>query len=92
MNATQIQTTIAPLISFLAGLAAGKNLFGLDSATWTTILGSLAGAGMAVWSALASRQTALISTVANDPSVKSVTLTANATSALVDATPANVTK
>jgi uncharacterized membrane protein len=92
MNSTQTQTTIAPLVGFLAGLLAGKGVFGLDSATWTTIIGSLGGAAMAIWAAITTRKSALISSTAALPEVKSVKLEESAPRDLVAATPDNVTK
>lgn len=92
MNSTQIQTTLAPLITFLAGLAAGKGLFGLDAATWTTILGGIAGLGATLWAAFATRKTAIINEAAAQPEVKQVVLEPTASSALVQATASNVTK
>lgn len=92
MNATQITTTLAPLIAFLAGLAAAKGFLGLDAGTWTTIIGAIVTAAATVWGAWTTRKTALVSTVAAMPEVKNVTLTpAAATSTLnTTATPANV--
>lgn len=72
MNSTQIQTTIAPLISFLAGLAAGKGLFGLDSATWATILGAVAAFGATIWGAFAAKTSSI---VAQANAVPSTTVT-----------------
>lgn len=72
MNSTQIQSTLAPLISFLAGLAAGKGLFGLDSATWATLLGAIAAFGATIWGALATRTSAV---VAQANAVTSTTVT-----------------
>lgn len=92
MNGTQIQTTLAPLISFLAGLAAGKGLFGLDSATWATILGAVAAFGATIWGAVATRNTAIISQAAVSPEVKKIQLEPNASAATLAATPDNVTK
>lgn len=74
MNGTQVQTTLAVPISFLAGLLAGKNVFGFDTATWTTIIGAVAGLVATIWGALATRKTALVTTVADLPEVKGVTL------------------
>lgn len=59
MNSTQIQTTLAPLLTFLAGLAAGKGLFGWDAATWYTILGSVVGFGATIWAAVATKNSNL---------------------------------
>ena len=92
MNSTQIQTTLAPLISFLAGLAAGKGLFGLDAASWTTIIGAVVAFGAAIWGAIATRNTAVISQAEALPEVQSIKLEPSASSATVAATPGNVTK
>lgn len=92
MNSTQLQTTLAPLITFLAGLAAGKGLFGWDAQTWYTILGGIAGLGATVWAAVATKKNNLISQVASDPDVQSIKLQSFAPAATVDATPSNVTK
>jgi hypothetical protein len=92
MNSTQIQSLVAPLVTFFAGLLAGKGVFGLDATSWTTIIGGIAGTVATVWGVVATRQTALVSTVAAMPEVKSVSLTPMAPQALVDATPSNVTK
>lgn len=92
MNSTQIQTTLAPILTFLAGLAAGRGLFGWDAATWYTILGSIVGLGATIWGAIVTRQTAQIASVAAMPEVKQVVLEQNAPASLVQATPSNVTK
>jgi len=93
MNPTQIQTTIAPLVAFFAGLLAGKGVFGLDATTWTTVIGAIAAAGAAVWGAIATRGTSLISAAANQTElVKSIKLQPDAPQSLVTATPDNVTK
>lgn len=62
MNGTQIQTTLAPLLTFLAGLAAGKGLFGWDAQTWYTILGGLAGLGATIWAAVATKNSNIAAT------------------------------
>lgn len=92
MNGTQIQTTLAPLITFLAGLAAGKGLFGWDAQTWYTILGALAGVGATIWAAVTTRGTAIIAQAAASPEVQSIKLTPQASAETVAATPNNVTK
>lgn len=92
MNSTQLQTLAAPLVGFVAGLLAGKGVFGLDAGSWTTIIGGIAGTVATIWGVVATRQTALVSTVAAMPEVKSVVLDSSAPAALVQATPANVTK
>ncbi len=92
MNSTQLQTLITPLVGFAAGLLAGKGVFGLDATSWTTIIGGIAGTVATIWGVVATRQTALVSTVAAMPEVKSVTLAPTAPQSLADATPANVSK
>lgn len=59
MNKTQLQTTLAPLIAAIAGFLAGKGVFGLDAATWATILGSFGTLAAVVWGAVATRSQAL---------------------------------
>lgn len=83
MNSTQIQSTLAPLITFFAGLAAGKGLFGLDAATWTTIIGSIAGLGATIWAAVATRSSSIAATTQNMPGVN-VQTTAAAPKAVVE--------
>ena len=78
MNTTQTQTQFATVIAFIAGILAGKGVFGFDTATWTTILGAVLGLGMAVWTALATRKTALVGTVNNMPEVAGVITTHDA--------------
>lgn len=92
MNPTQITTTLAPLISFFAGLLAGKGVFGLDAMTWTTVIGAILGAGGTVWAAIATRGKNLVTTVAQLPEVNSVKLEQSAPADLVQSTPSNVTK
>lgn len=92
MNSTQIQTMLTPLISFLAGLAAGKGLFGLDAGSWTTIIGGAVAFGATIWGAVVTRNTAVISQAAALPEVASIKLEASAPSSVVAATPSNVTK
>jgi hypothetical protein len=65
MNKTSLQTTLAPLIAAVAGFLAGKGVFGLDAATWATVLGSVATVGAVAWGAVAARKTALVDTVGN---------------------------
>ena len=93
MNPTQITTTLAPLVAFFAGLLSGKGVFGLDATTWTTVIGAVVGAGAAVWSAIATRGTGLITAAANQTDlVQSIKLQPDAPQSLVSATPSNVTK
>lgn len=92
MNSTQVQTTLAPLVAFLAGLLAGKGVFGLDAATWATLIGAVAAFGATIWGAIAARKTAIISQVASLPEVQSIKLEPTAPSSLAQATPNNVNK
>ena len=91
MNGTQLQTTLAPLVSLLGGLLATKVPF-FDAGTWGQILGGILTFGGVMWGAFAARSSAVISTAAAAPNVASVKLTANAPQSLVDATPNNVQK
>lgn len=72
MNTTQVTTTLAPIIAFFAGLLAGKGVFGLDAATWTTILGGLVSAIATVWVAIVTRNSSVIQQAAALPEVKAV--------------------
>lgn len=92
MNSTQITSTLAPLVTFFAGLLAGKGVFGFDVATWATIIGGVVGLGATIWAAVSTRNTAVISQAAALPEVQSIKLDSSATAATVSATPANVTK
>lgn len=91
MNPVQISTTLAPIISFVAGLLASRQVFGWDAGVWATVIGSLLAAGATIWNAVTTTKTSLITTVANAPEVASVKLTAAAPEALKDNTPSNVT-
>lgn len=91
MNPTQLQTTLAPLVSILGGLLAAKVPF-FDAGGWGQILGGLLAFAGVIWAAIASRTTAIISTAANSPNVAKVTLTSSAPQSLLDATPNNVQK
>lgn len=92
MNSTQTQTSVATLVSFLAGLLAGKGVFGLDTATWATVLGAVVTLGTIAWSAIITRKTAIVTQVANLPEVKNVTVESSKEgTALAQATPNNVT-
>lgn len=92
MNATQLQTTLAPLVAFFAGLLAGKGVFGWDSEMWVTILGAVVGVVGTIWGAIAARKAAMVSTVANMTEVREIDLDKKApgTKQLENATPDNV--
>lgn len=92
INYTQLQTTLAPLVTAIAGFMAGKGYFGWDAQTWITVLGSVGTVAGIVWGSVAARKSALISTTASMPEVKEVTLdkTVAGTAALNAATPDNV--
>lgn len=91
MNSTQIQTTLAPLVTLLGGLLALKVPY-FDAGTWGQILGGLVGFGGLLWAAITTRNTAVISQAASLPEVQSIKLEPTAPKATVDATPSNVTK
>lgn len=104
-SSTQLQTTLAPIIAFLAGLLAGKGVFGWDAETWMTILGGVVGVIGTIWAAVATRPSAVVaSAVAGDKAtmvaavadldeVKHIDLnkTMPETKAIEAATPPNVT-
>lgn len=92
MNTQSVTTTFGPLVAFFAGLLAGKGVFGLDAATWTTVIGGVVTAGLTVWGAITSRKSAQIASVAAMPEVQSVKLEPEAPKAILEATPSNVTK
>lgn len=71
MNSTQIQTTFAPLISFIAGLLAAKVPF-FDLGTWTQIIGGALGLAAVIWGAVTGRGNAIIAQAAALPQVKTV--------------------
>jgi O-antigen/teichoic acid export membrane protein len=91
MNNTQWQTTLAPVISFFAGLLAAKIPW-LDAGTWGQVLGGIVGLAATLWAGIATKQSSLISTVSNMDDVSSIKLAPSAPQALVSTTPANVTK
>lgn len=74
MNQTQTQTGLAAIVAFFAGLLAGKGVFGFDTATWTQILGGAAGLAATIWTAIATRKTAMVTQVAQMPEVKAIKL------------------
>lgn len=91
MNSTQIQNTVTPIVSFVAGLLAAKFAW-FDAATWSAILMGVVGLAATVWGAISTRNNAVISQAAALPEVQSVKLEPNAPASTVAATPSNVTK
>lgn len=91
MNGTQIQNTIAPLVTFLAGLLAAKVPW-LDVGAWSSIIGSAVAIGATLWASFSTRNTAVISQAAALPEVQSIKLGPTASASTVQATPSNVTK
>lgn len=75
MNTTQTQTSTATLIAFAAGVLAGRGVFGFDTETWVAVLTAVLGAGMTVWTAIATRKKTLITTVNAMDEVKGVITT-----------------
>lgn len=104
MNKTQIQTTIAPALAFLAGMLAGKGVFGWDETTWLAVLSGAVGLGATIWGAVVTTRKALVveavkaepatmvTAVANLPQVTMVELdsTVQGTGAIEASTPNNV--
>lgn len=92
MNNTSVTTTFGPIIAFFAGLLAGKGVFGLDAATWTTAIGAAIAFGTTIWGVVTGLKKNQIASVAAMTEVQSVKLEPSAPSDLVAATPNNVTK
>lgn len=90
MNSTQLQTTLGPILGLVAGYFAAW--WGIDQAQALGIVTAVAGVGYAVYTAVITRKSAMVSNVAAMPEVSSVTLdkAAPGTSALNEATPSNV--
>lgn len=72
MNSTQTQTSTATIVAFIAGVLAGRGVFGFDTATWITILTAVLGGGMTIWTAIATRKKAIITAVNNMDEVAGV--------------------
>lgn len=92
MNSTQLNSTLAGVVGVIAGFLAGRGVFGFDQSTWVTIITAIAGFGATLWTIWSTRKSAIVTTTANLPEVKEVTLTrgVTGTSSLDDATPNNV--
>ncbi len=92
MNNVQIPTTVIPVIAWVAGLLAGKGVFGFDSATWISILSGIVGLALTLYGAYITRKSALTTTVANLDEVSKIKLDPSApgSKALEAATPSNV--
>lgn len=90
MNTTQLQTTLGPLVGLVAGYFAAW--WGIDQAQALGILTALGGVVYAIYNAVITRKSAMVSNVAAMPEVASVTLdkTAPGTAALNEVTPSNV--
>lgn len=90
MNTTQLQTTLGPIIGLIAGYFAAW--WGIDVGTVTGILTAFAGLVYAIYTAIITRKSAMVSTVANMPEVDNIQLNKHdAGSASLDAaTPSNV--
>lgn len=72
MNKTQLQNTLAPIVSFAAGWLAGKfPALGLQG--WTEILMYVAGLIATLWGVWASKPSSLTDTVGNMPGTTVVT-------------------
>lgn len=89
MNPTQIQATFGPVLGLVAGYFAAW--WGVDQATALGLVTAAVGFGYAIYTAVITRKSAIVTTVAQMPEVKSVQL--NSTQAAADlsaATPSNV--
>lgn len=90
MNMTQLQTTFGPILGLIAGYFAAW--WGVDQATALGVVTALAGLFYAVYTAIITRKSAMVSKVAAMPEVSQVTLDKSApgTAALNEVTPNNV--
>lgn len=90
MNWTQLQTSLGPVFGLVAGYFAAW--WGIDQATALGILTAGGGLAYAIYNAVITRKSAMVSSVAAMPEVTSVTLDASkdGTTALSQATPSNV--
>lgn len=61
MNPTQLQTTLAPIVSFFAGLLAAKVPW-LDAGAWTQIIGGILAVAGVIWGAVAAKPSSLAAT------------------------------
>lgn len=83
MNGTQIQNTLTPIVSFIAGILAVKfSMF--DAVTWSSILMGVVGLAATIWGAVSTRNKAVITQAAALPEVNKV-LTDPATAAAIPA-------
>lgn len=69
MNQTQTQGGAAAIVAFLAGILAGRGVFGLDAATWSTILGAVLAFGAVIWNIVSTRKTAIANTLGGNGTV-----------------------
>lgn len=90
MNSTQLQTTFGPILGLIAGYFAAW--WGVDQATALGVVTALAGLVYAVYTAIITRKSAMVSTVAAMPEVDHVTLdkTVPGATEMAAATPSNV--
>lgn len=84
MNGTQITNTLSPIVAFIAGILAAKFAW-FDAATWSAILMGVVGLGATIWSAISTRNKAVISQAAALPEVNKV-VTDAATAKAIPAT------
>lgn len=79
MNSTTIKTMLTPLFGILATYLATKlNSFGIDQATWNTIVSSIGFGIVAIIMGIFTKTTTLMDTVGNQPGTTVVTTAVNA--------------
>lgn len=81
MNSTQVQSTAAPIVGFIAGVLAAKFAY-FDAATWSSILMGIVGVGATIWGAVNTRNHAIITQSAALPEVKKVITDAKTANAI----------
>lgn len=90
-NSLQSNNTAIMMIGYAAGVLAAKFPI-FDSAAWNAIILSILGVAITIYTAIANRKSAIVSTVANMPEVKSIDLDKSVvgSGSLAQVTPNNV--
>jgi len=87
MNTTQLTTSLGPILGLIAGYLAAW--WGVDQATALGVVTALIGFVLAIYNAVITRKSAMVTSVANMPEVNKIELVHGATD-LAKQTPSNV--
>lgn len=87
INTTQLTTSLGPILGLIAGYLAAW--WGVDQATALGVLTALIGFVLAIYNAVITRKSAMVTQVANMPEVNKIELVPSAKD-LSQATPSNV--